>query len=86
MSCKVAGWPGGQDTLVGRAEPSTPARIPRHSGRPPDLPDRLRRSDSRQSTGINNKKGFRWAEDIGGMTFFNTIVPPTSSQYTFAWC
>jgi prepilin-type N-terminal cleavage/methylation domain-containing protein/prepilin-type processing-associated H-X9-DG protein len=38
------------------------------------------------STGINNEKGFRWAEDMGGMTLFNTIVPPTSSQYTFTYC
>jgi prepilin-type N-terminal cleavage/methylation domain-containing protein/prepilin-type processing-associated H-X9-DG protein len=37
-------------------------------------------------TGINNEKGFRWAEDMGGMTLFNTIVPPTSSQYTFTYC
>jgi prepilin-type N-terminal cleavage/methylation domain-containing protein/prepilin-type processing-associated H-X9-DG protein len=38
------------------------------------------------STGINNEKGFRWAEDMGGMTLFNTIVPPTSSTYTFTYC
>jgi prepilin-type processing-associated H-X9-DG protein len=23
---------------------------------------------------------------MGGMTLFNTIVPPTSSQYTFTYC
>jgi prepilin-type N-terminal cleavage/methylation domain-containing protein/prepilin-type processing-associated H-X9-DG protein len=38
------------------------------------------------STGINNEKGFRWAEDMGGMTLFNTIVPPTSTQYTWTYC
>jgi prepilin-type processing-associated H-X9-DG protein len=38
------------------------------------------------NTGINNIKGFRWAEDGGGMTLFNTIVPPSSSQYTFTYC
>ena len=38
------------------------------------------------NTGVNNIKGFRWAEDSGGMTLFDTIVPPTSSQYTFTYC
>jgi prepilin-type N-terminal cleavage/methylation domain-containing protein/prepilin-type processing-associated H-X9-DG protein len=38
------------------------------------------------NTGINNIKGFRWCEDGGGMALFNTIVPPTSSQYTFTYC
>jgi prepilin-type N-terminal cleavage/methylation domain-containing protein/prepilin-type processing-associated H-X9-DG protein len=38
------------------------------------------------STGVNNEKGFRWAEDMGGMTLFDTIVPPSSSQYTFTYC
>ena len=38
------------------------------------------------STGINNEKMFRWAEDMGGMTLFTTIVPPTSSQYSFTYC
>jgi prepilin-type N-terminal cleavage/methylation domain-containing protein/prepilin-type processing-associated H-X9-DG protein len=36
--------------------------------------------------GDNNIKGFRWAQDNGGMTLINTIVPPTSSQYTFGYC
>ncbi len=35
---------------------------------------------------LTNQKGFRWAEDAGGSALFNTIVPPTSQQYTFAWC
>jgi prepilin-type N-terminal cleavage/methylation domain-containing protein/prepilin-type processing-associated H-X9-DG protein len=38
------------------------------------------------NTGINNEKGFRWAEDMGGMTLFNTVVPPSSLQYTFTYC
>jgi len=38
------------------------------------------------TTGMYNEKGFRWAENIGGFSSFNTIVPPTSSQYTFTWC
>jgi len=38
------------------------------------------------NTGEYNFKGFRWAESIGGFSLFNTIVPPTSTQYTFTWC
>ena len=38
------------------------------------------------NTGINNEKGFRWAEDMGGMTLFDTIVPPSSTTYTFTYC
>jgi prepilin-type processing-associated H-X9-DG protein len=37
-------------------------------------------------TGAQNQKGFRWAQDDGGFGMFNTIVPPTSTQYPFAWC
>jgi len=33
-----------------------------------------------------NNKGFRWAQDDGGFALFNTIVPPTSTQYSFAAC
>ena len=29
-----------------------------------------------------NEKGFRWAEDAGGFALFNTIVPPSSAQFT----
>jgi prepilin-type processing-associated H-X9-DG protein len=35
---------------------------------------------------LTNQKGFRWAQDDGGFGMFNTIVPPTSQVYTFAWC
>jgi prepilin-type N-terminal cleavage/methylation domain-containing protein/prepilin-type processing-associated H-X9-DG protein len=35
---------------------------------------------------VTNQKGFRWAQDDGGFGMFNTIVPPSSSTYTFAWC
>jgi prepilin-type N-terminal cleavage/methylation domain-containing protein/prepilin-type processing-associated H-X9-DG protein len=38
------------------------------------------------TTGMYNFKGFRWAENVGGFSLFNTIVPPTSPQYTFTWC
>jgi prepilin-type N-terminal cleavage/methylation domain-containing protein/prepilin-type processing-associated H-X9-DG protein len=38
------------------------------------------------TTGTQNQKGFRWAQDDGGFGLFNTIVPPTSTQYPFAWC
>jgi prepilin-type processing-associated H-X9-DG protein len=36
--------------------------------------------------GKSNQKGFRWAEDLGGFALFNTIVPPNSNTYPFAWC
>jgi prepilin-type processing-associated H-X9-DG protein len=38
-----------------------------------------------QNTGIFNLKGAYWAWDQGGFVLFNTIVPPNSAQYTFAW-
>jgi prepilin-type processing-associated H-X9-DG protein len=31
-------------------------------------------------------KGERWAPDDGGFTLFNTIVPPSSTVYSFACC
>ncbi len=39
-----------------------------------------------QFQGSVNLKGAWWAWDQGGMTIFNTIVPPSSSQYSFGWC
>jgi len=36
--------------------------------------------------GSQNQKGFRWCEDMGGMSLFNTVVPPNSNQYPFGWC
>jgi prepilin-type N-terminal cleavage/methylation domain-containing protein/prepilin-type processing-associated H-X9-DG protein len=38
------------------------------------------------TAGTQNEKGFRWAQDEGGFALFNTIVPPSSTQYPFAWC
>ena len=38
-----------------------------------------------QFQGSVNLKGAWWAWDQGGMTLFNTIVPPSSSQYSFRW-
>jgi prepilin-type N-terminal cleavage/methylation domain-containing protein/prepilin-type processing-associated H-X9-DG protein len=36
---------------------------------------------------LNNTRGYRWDEAIGGgFTMFNTIIPPSSSQYTFGCC
>ncbi len=36
---------------------------------------------------LNNTRGYRWDEAIGGgFSLFNTIVPPSSSQYTFGCC
>jgi prepilin-type N-terminal cleavage/methylation domain-containing protein/prepilin-type processing-associated H-X9-DG protein len=37
-------------------------------------------------TGSQNEKGFRWSYSSGGFALFNTIVPPSSTQYPFAWC
>jgi prepilin-type processing-associated H-X9-DG protein len=31
-------------------------------------------------------KGARWAPDDGGFTLINTVVPPSSTQYSFACC
>jgi prepilin-type N-terminal cleavage/methylation domain-containing protein/prepilin-type processing-associated H-X9-DG protein len=39
-----------------------------------------------KGNGHDNQKGFRWAQDDGGHGMFNTIVPPTSQQFSFAWC
>jgi prepilin-type processing-associated H-X9-DG protein len=36
--------------------------------------------------GKYNQKGFRWSEDDGGFGMFNTVVPPSSMQFQFAWC
>ena len=38
------------------------------------------------TAGLQNQKGFRWAQDDGGFGMFNTVVPPSSSQYPFGWC
>jgi prepilin-type N-terminal cleavage/methylation domain-containing protein/prepilin-type processing-associated H-X9-DG protein len=39
------------------------------------------------SKGLNeDDKGERWAADDGGFTLINTIVPPSSTQYSFACC
>ena len=36
---------------------------------------------------LNNTRGYRWDESIGGgFTLFNTIIPPSSTQYTFGCC
>jgi prepilin-type N-terminal cleavage/methylation domain-containing protein/prepilin-type processing-associated H-X9-DG protein len=39
-----------------------------------------------RGAGSENQKGFRWAEDDGGFAIANTIVPPNSTQWPFAWC
>jgi prepilin-type N-terminal cleavage/methylation domain-containing protein/prepilin-type processing-associated H-X9-DG protein len=33
-----------------------------------------------------NQKGFRWCEDMGGFSLFNTVVPPNNNDYPFGWC
>jgi prepilin-type N-terminal cleavage/methylation domain-containing protein/prepilin-type processing-associated H-X9-DG protein len=38
------------------------------------------------SPGNVNLKGFRWGESEGGFALFNTIIPPSSTTYTYAWC
>jgi prepilin-type N-terminal cleavage/methylation domain-containing protein/prepilin-type processing-associated H-X9-DG protein len=36
---------------------------------------------------LNNTRMYRWDEAIGGgFTMFNTIIPPSSTQYTFGCC
>jgi prepilin-type N-terminal cleavage/methylation domain-containing protein/prepilin-type processing-associated H-X9-DG protein len=36
--------------------------------------------------GKYNGKGFRWCENLGGFSLFNTVVPPSPNDYKFAWC
>jgi len=36
--------------------------------------------------GQENQKGFRWCENFGGHSLFNTIVPPSPGNYRFTWC
>jgi prepilin-type N-terminal cleavage/methylation domain-containing protein/prepilin-type processing-associated H-X9-DG protein len=43
-------------------------------------------NQNRATAGLVNEKGFRWSQDDGGFGLFNTVVPPTSTQYPFAWC
>jgi prepilin-type N-terminal cleavage/methylation domain-containing protein/prepilin-type processing-associated H-X9-DG protein len=33
-----------------------------------------------------NCKGFRWCENLGGFSLINTVVPPSSDQWSFGWC
>src|SRR5262249_27217148 len=33
-------------------------------------------AQTRNGAGSQNQKGFRWAEDMGGFSLFNTIIPP----------
>jgi prepilin-type N-terminal cleavage/methylation domain-containing protein/prepilin-type processing-associated H-X9-DG protein len=42
--------------------------------------------DGTQGTLNEDDKGERWAPDDGGFTLFNTVVPPSSTQYSFACC
>jgi len=39
-----------------------------------------------QDSSTGNGKGFRWCENLGGFSLINTVVPPSSGQYRFAWC
>ena len=51
--------------------------------RPPDLPGGLRRTRiRRQHRRHTTRRGSGGRRTIGGFTLFNTIVPPTSTQYT----
>jgi len=42
--------------------------------------------DGVQGTLNEDDKGERWAPDDGGFTLINTVVPPSSTQYSFACC
>jgi len=44
------------------------------------------RTQPASGNGSVNQKGFRWCENLGGFTLFNTIVPPNSNDYNFGWC
>jgi prepilin-type processing-associated H-X9-DG protein len=35
---------------------------------------------------VGNIKGMRWAQNDPSFSLFNTIVPPSSTQYPFGWC
>ena len=39
-----------------------------------------------QTSSTYNTKGFHWCENMAGFAIFNTVVPPSSSTYQFAWC
>jgi prepilin-type N-terminal cleavage/methylation domain-containing protein/prepilin-type processing-associated H-X9-DG protein len=41
---------------------------------------------SSRQNGAQDTKGLRWAVGSTGMNMFNTIVPPSSSQYPFGGC
>jgi prepilin-type N-terminal cleavage/methylation domain-containing protein/prepilin-type processing-associated H-X9-DG protein len=41
---------------------------------------------SKQAVPGNEDKGYRWAAGSPGVTVFNTIVPPNSTQYQWAGC
>ena len=43
-------------------------------------------SGSNQASVNEDDKGARWAADDGGFTLINTIVPPSSMQFSFACC
>jgi len=36
--------------------------------------------------GSVNQKGFRWCENGAGFSLINTVIPPSSGQYSFTWC
>jgi len=36
--------------------------------------------------GKSQGKGYRWCENLGGFTLFNTIVPPSPNDYKFTYC
>lgn len=42
--------------------------------------------DGVQGTLNEDDKGARWAADDGGFSLINTVVPPSSTQFSFACC
>ena len=85
----MAGWPGDRDGISPAAGLlSTPTRTPGGHDRPPSLPGGLHQNPNPTSaTGVNQpQRGFGGRRTTAASALFNTIVPPNSTQYPFAWC
>ena len=82
----MAGWPGDHNAIRrGRAVLRRQRELPGVLTDLQTCQTAFANPNPNDNQGDNNIKGFRWAQDNGGMTLFNTIVPPTSTQYTFGY-